>query len=197
VGLFLGVVLLCGVFFTLGYVMGKTQYSGAAVHAAEALWNEAKPSPLPKTEPARTGNDTTSSDSPEWDYYPAKKPEHKSQAPAPAPVSQPSGQAHSPGTEPTNAVLKTTPAAPKSVARFRPPRIPRGALILQVAALKTEDDAMALADALQRKKFPAFVIIPGPDSFYHVQVGPYADPQSANIAKLSLDHEGFKAIIKR
>ena len=26
VGLFLGVVLLCGVFFTLGYVMGKTQY---------------------------------------------------------------------------------------------------------------------------------------------------------------------------
>ena len=28
VGLFLGVVLLCGVFFTLGYVMGKTQYGG-------------------------------------------------------------------------------------------------------------------------------------------------------------------------
>ncbi len=36
VGLFLGVVLLCGVFFTLGYVMGKTQYGGL-VHAAEAL----------------------------------------------------------------------------------------------------------------------------------------------------------------
>ena len=35
VGLFLGVVLLCGVFFTLGYVMGKTQFD-AAVHAAES-----------------------------------------------------------------------------------------------------------------------------------------------------------------
>ena len=32
VGLFLGVVLLCGVFFTLGYVMGRTQYGGP-VHA--------------------------------------------------------------------------------------------------------------------------------------------------------------------
>ena len=36
VGLFLGVVLLCGVFFTLGYVMGRTQYGGA-VHAADGF----------------------------------------------------------------------------------------------------------------------------------------------------------------
>ena len=28
VGLFLGVVLLCGVFFTLGYVMGRNQFGG-------------------------------------------------------------------------------------------------------------------------------------------------------------------------
>ncbi len=34
VSLFLGVVLLCGVFFTLGYVMGHNQYGGP-VHAAE------------------------------------------------------------------------------------------------------------------------------------------------------------------
>src|SRR5271168_3639172 len=44
VGLFLGVVLLCGVFFTLGYVMGRTQYGGS-VHAAD---------PLPRYSPALT-----------------------------------------------------------------------------------------------------------------------------------------------
>ena len=33
IGLFLGVVLLCAVFFTLGYVMGRSQYA-ALVHAA-------------------------------------------------------------------------------------------------------------------------------------------------------------------
>ena len=40
VGLFLGVVLLCGVFFTLGYVMGKTQYGTTQVA------NAASPTPL-------------------------------------------------------------------------------------------------------------------------------------------------------
>src|SRR5580698_9230244 len=33
IGLFLGVVILCAVFFSLGYVMGKSQYNGS-VHAA-------------------------------------------------------------------------------------------------------------------------------------------------------------------
>lgn len=196
VGLFLGVVLLCGVFFTLGYVMGKTQYSGA-VHAAESLWKDSRPAPVPKTTTTKAANDTNTTDSPEWDFYAGKKPESKPQASVSAPVTQPASRPVSPAAEPTNAVLKTTPSPSKSMARFQPPRIPRGAIILQIAALKSEGDAMALADALQRKRFPAFVINPGMDSFYHVQVGPYADSQSANIAKLSLDHEGFKAIIKR
>ena len=47
--------------------------------------------------------------------------------------------------------------------------------MLQVAALVREADALALAQALQQKKFPAFVLTPGDDHFYRVQVGPYAD----------------------
>ena len=50
VSLFLGVVLLCGVFFTLGYVMGHNQYGGP-VHAADSLDNGAtsvRPSVKPK-----------------------------------------------------------------------------------------------------------------------------------------------------
>ena len=35
VGLFVGVVILCAVFFTLGYVMGRSQYT-SAVQAADA-----------------------------------------------------------------------------------------------------------------------------------------------------------------
>ena len=53
VGLFLGVVLLCGVFFTLGYVMGRTQYGGA-VHAADGFNSNVPPasvSPKSKTAP--------------------------------------------------------------------------------------------------------------------------------------------------
>ena len=51
------------------------------------------------------------------------------------------------------------------------------------------------ADALQQKKFPAFVLDGG--GLYRVQVGPYADVASAEIAKQALTREGFKAIVKR
>ena len=70
-------------------------------------------------------------------------------------------------------------------------------IILQVAAVTHESDAMAMADALQRKKFPSFVVAPSADNFYRVQVGPYPDERAAENAKSALDREGFKAIIKR
>jgi cell division septation protein DedD len=91
---------------------------------------------------------------------------------------------------------KSVAAPVKSVTRYQAPRIPRGAFLLQVAALKGEGDALALTDALQQKQFPAFVVTPMGDDLYQVQVGPYADAQSANLAKRSLEREGFKAIVK-
>src|ERR1035437_10186280 len=54
VGLFLGVVLLCGVFFTLGYVMGRNQFGGS-VHAAESASRNASSPKYRETEqPAAT-----------------------------------------------------------------------------------------------------------------------------------------------
>ena len=45
---------------------------------------------------------------------------------------------------------------------------------LQVAALTHQSDALAMADVLQQKAFPAFVVAPPATIFYRVQVGPYA-----------------------
>jgi cell division protein FtsN len=56
---------------------------------------------------------------------------------------------------------------------------------------------MILAQALQQKKFPASVITPGTDKFYHVQVGLYADTQSASNARHDLEADGFKSTVKR
>ena len=73
--------------------------------------------------------------------------------------------------------------------------------MLQVAAVTSEGDALALAQALQQKKFPAFVITPsataGADKFYRVQVGPYSDNKSATNARQDLEAKGFKSIVKR
>src|ERR1700722_18100107 len=101
VGLFLGVVLLCGVFFTLGYVMGKTQYGGA-VHASESIARTSSPVRAPVASTDRDSNsDPDSSPSAanatpktpapaasEWDFYSQKKPEHLESA-AKSPASSP------------------------------------------------------------------------------------------------------------
>jgi DedD protein len=195
VGLFLGVVLLCGVFFTLGYVMGHNQYGGP-VHAADLLEKteaairtpvkHAEPDPTPA--PAPTNN--------EWDFY--SKNNNNRLEPAVTPSS--SGPAPAAST-PKGAAAPAAPAAsahtvPAS-ARFQPPRMAKGSIVLQVAALRHESDALAMADVLQQKNFPSFVVTPTMDNFYRVQVGPYTDERAADSARAALDHAGFKAIIKR
>jgi cell division septation protein DedD len=80
---------------------------------------------------------------------------------------------------------------------LKPPLFAQGAIVLQVAALTKESDALALAQALQEKRFPAFVLTPSGDKYYRVQVGPYGDVQSAERARQALAKEGFKTMVRR
>ena len=73
----------------------------------------------------------------------------------------------------------------------------RNSIVLQVAALRHASDALALADVLQQKGFPAFVVTPSSDSFYRVQVGPFRTQATGDKAKQLLEREGFKAIYRR
>lgn len=202
VGLFLGVVLLCGVFFTLGYVMGKTQYTGA-VHAASSPDYAA---PARRTNAKSTTDETPTAAVPapnasEWDFYGKKQDQSNEdhlQSPAktssPWANNSPAAPAPVPAPAPKPApIAREVPAA----ARFRAPRIARGAMVLQVAALRHQGDALAMAGMLQQKRFPSFVVAPTSDRFYRVQVGPYRNERAAESARSALERAGFKAIIKR
>jgi len=83
-------------------------------------------------------------------------------------------------------------------AHYLPPALPLNlpGLALQVAAMKHEDNADALAKTLQKKNFPAFVFQRGTDPFYRVAVGVYSDPDSAAQAKQELKAQGFQSILK-
>jgi DedD protein len=197
VSLFLGVVLLCGVFFTLGYVMGHNQYGGP-VHASESADADqpvSRPTPRPKAEQAPAATPAPANN--EWDFYSKKNADDTvnsiskpAAAPSPSVAARPVNPA-SPAMAPNAA--KSVPAA----ARFQAPKLIKGAVVLQVAAVTHESDAMAMADVLQQKHFPSFVVTPTNDNFYRVQVGPYSDVPAADAAKQALDHAGFIAIIKR
>src|SRR5579883_1422440 len=148
IGLFLLMLVFSGVFFSLGYVMGRNQYDGQ-VRAASNGMNSRPESPA-------------------------------------APVS----------SKPLNAkeVAPASPAPHSAVARTTTaPLVPNGAVVLQVAALAKQDDALALASSLQKKHFSAYVQTPQKDKFYRVQVGPFHDSRSAEAAKKGLESAGFKA----
>lgn len=189
VGLFLGVVLLCGVFFTLGYVMGRTQFSGS-VHASDAF-PRAVPVPTesaPKKAKEDAGNPPAAPVG-EWDFT---KKDNDRLEPA-----ENAGSGAAEGKGPGIAAAKPMPVAAKPPGKYQSPFIPKGDVVLQLAALKRESDALAMADAAQQKKFPSFVVSPAGDNLYRVQVGPYPDEKSAEAAKQALAKAGFNAIIKR
>jgi len=198
VGLFLGVVLLCGVFFTLGYVMGRTQYGGPVQASAAPVRPvpSAPVSPKPKDAPAPAPPANS-----EWDFYGKKDTAHLEPTPkntpsAPAPAAIPA-VATKTKNDPSAASAKPVSASAQPPARFQAPKLPKGSFILQVAALSREGDALKMAEEIQEKKFPAFVATLPSDSLFHVQVGPYADEKTAGSAKHSLEQIGFKSIIKR
>lgn len=67
-------------------------------------------------------------------------------------------------------------------------------VVLQVGAMKVEENADAMAQDLQKKNFPAFVFRHGGDKLYKVAVGPFGDADSSGKAKESLEKLGFKPI---
>ena len=187
IGLFMLMLVFSSVFFALGYVMGRNQYDGQVRAASEPRPGSyagapSKPEVSPKrgnTPPAADpSSDPATQPSSDWGFYNGGKTSSDDNL---KPVS-------------SSAPVKSGPVASRS--RLSSPSVSGGNYTIQVAALRKESDALALANNLQKKKFPAFVTAPQADRYYHVRVGPYADQKYADLAKKGLESAGFKAIVK-
>jgi cell division septation protein DedD len=204
IGLFMLMLLFSGVFFTLGYVMGRSQYDGQVRAATTPRGGfgdstvQPKPEFTPKPSNKKSGAAPASEPPTEtpvpptktdWEYYNAgnskKIDDHLKPAVNPSQVSA-AGKS-SAITKQINAASKTNAASPLSAG---------GGTSLQVAALTKESDAMALANTLRKKNFPTFVQSPQGDKYYHVLVGPYPDQKAVDNARKGLEVAGFKAIVK-
>jgi SPOR domain len=106
-------------------------------------------------------------------------PEIKSEASAPGILSV------------SSTVEPSTPAPPATL----PSDVP--GFVLQVAAMKHEDNAEALERTLHQKNFPAFVFKRGAGTLYQVAIGVYGDSVSAVRVKDELEKQGFEAVLKR
>jgi len=204
IGLFLLMLVFSGVFFTLGYVMGRNQYVGQVGASNDGMGRteivrNPKLDVAPKktaqapAEPVDSDPATSGASDNTWKFY----DKDKSAKVAPhlevpkAPASPPPSKAVNVKAPAQPAVV--SPRAPSEKSTVNAPLISNGSFLLQVAALKKQDDALALAGSLQKQHFPATVQTPQKDKYYRVQVGPFKDQKTADAAKKGLESAGFKA----
>jgi SPOR domain len=184
------VVVLLGVFFTMGYIVGRNS-GPAQVDVASTRKTESKPIVVDSPAPPQ--------DTPASSSAPA--------AATPAPVSTRQQQ---PPEEKVEAKAEPKPEPKKEEPKKKEPPVPKekpapasappasGQTYLQlVATAKAEADVMV--DVLHQKKFKAIAVqIPEKPELYRVLVGPLADG-TLNKVKSDLQSSGFpgdKAIKK-
>jgi cell division septation protein DedD len=211
IGLFLLMLLFSGVFFTLGYVMGRNQFDmqlRAATNASgrtEPLYmSKSDPGPKKFAEgaaPAGDSDPSTDASAPAWTFPGTHSPANADPRLEPAPTPRTLAPASKPGTPkdiPQTQAVSVHAPAKNSKGPIATPQIPSWAYVIQVAALLKQDDAVAIASSLQKKHYAVYVQTPQKDKYYRVQVGPFKDEKSADAAKKGLEGEGFKAFyVKR
>ena len=174
--MFFGAAIICGIFFSFGYAVGKnsTPAAGVAIMDSSTLAN------------VSTSGGT--------------KPTASREAPAPADDSA------STASDTTAAVPQTSQAAPElatDAPKLAPtttaaPAASGGSgYVVQVAAVSKSEDADALKDALAKKQYPVFVVNNDNSHLFHVQVGPFSDQKDAEAMKNKLAGDGYNAILKK
>jgi cell division septation protein DedD len=180
--LFFGLVLVCAVFFAIGFSLGKkaATVGSANVPAISTETPSAivRPSAAKNTQPVVPATDLS--------FYKTVGEKTADTALAAPPDSQPQA-AVAPSADP-----------PKTDAAAAPPAPASGSYYVQVAAVSHPEDADALVEALKKKQYPAFSANNSPaDKFYHVQVGPYADLKEAEAMRARLIGDGYNPIVKK
>jgi cell division septation protein DedD len=181
--LFFALVALCGVFFGVGFSLGKrtarsanTELSPAGPGAGSAL----RP---PAAKPSSTSSASGMT------FYKAVEQKDTDTRLAPAPVA---GEGKAAGD-----------AAPKSPVddKSNPPGAenppPISGYYVQVAAVSKQEDAESLVDALKKKQYPAFGASVAGDNLFHVQVGPFSDIKEAEAMRVKLVSDGYNPILKK
>jgi cytoskeletal protein RodZ len=196
ISVFLIVVVMLGVFFSMGYVVGRNSSPASTTTEARA----------DKTSPDTHPTDSTPSDgstSAEPTQPAANNPGDLPPVETPPAVTQPEKPAAAaPAPKPAPAAKEPKPKP--SPARESAPPPERAAVASQVAAgqywqvvATARPDAEIIAEALAKKGFHA-VLAPAPkDGVFRVLVGPLADAPMQAQTRTNLESAGFKNPIMR
>lgn len=214
--IFFGLVLVCGLFFGLGYTVGRRapveasqlpsdKSSATSNSALQPAQNAPKPSAAsqPVSTPAAAPDDAQAADA--TSSGATTEPQDVSNQPKPAapvntaplqvkPAIVPAAQqATAPAPHAPAVVAAALPTAPAAAG---PVAAPVAGIMVQIAAISNPADANVLVGALQKRGYSVTGRrLPG-DSLIHVQIGPFSSKAEANAMKQKLLSDGYNAFLK-
>jgi DedD protein len=178
--LFFTFVLVCAVFFGIGFSLGrKTTVVSANVSSSTV----GTPAAVVRPSAGKENTPPPAAQTTDFSFY-------KSVASNTTDADLKPRDAQQQPVSATDSSKPPTPAASPAPAS--------GGYFVQVAAVSREEDAEALVEALKKKQYPAFTANnPSADKFHHVQVGPYADLKEAEAMRARLVADGYNPILKK
>ncbi len=193
--LYLACIAVCGIFFSLGFVVG---YNERGSHSAATASTEevTAPSAVPPTinAPAESNSQLPAPDASSANSQTSAEPETEVIGSTPAEPAAPLAEEH-----PKSAAgKKHKEEAEQTPAPAQPDQ--GEAITLQVAALRTRQDAETMVSLLKARGYRVFMVPPqkghAENSLYRVEVGPYHSRAEADKAKNKLVQDGFKPFVK-
>jgi DedD protein len=165
--LFFGLVILCAIFFGMGYSMGRSSVKAAP----ELLPSPAGARPSAVNQAVSASATAAKPQEPEQSAQSSSASENPSTANAPQPASTPD-------------------------QATQPPAAGTGYFV-QVAAVRKPEDAEALVEALKARQYQALIANQPSDKLFHVQVGPFPDIKDAEAMRSKLVNDGYNPILKK
>ena len=187
-GIFFALAIVCAVFFTMGYLLGKSTSAGGRTEIVSTVPTGGNAAGKPFA-----GN---------------KTPETTTQnCPPGSPNCAPTGASADTGSGGKNADQQASTQqsssqqssgnkAPDQSAGTEVKNGAGGSFMVQVAAVSKQEDADILVTALRKKQYPVFIANSAGDPLFHVQVGPYSEKKDAEAMRVRLAGDGYNAIVK-
>ena len=186
------VAILFGVFFAMGYIVGRNSTPSARLAAGDVLpaTTSASGQPDPGRAPAPIQVSvapaaTTDANGPS-SAQPGSDPNSQPAAEAPQPTTQAArpAEAAKPPEKPVEA------PAPKAQSADS---LPAGAYLQVIATIQS--DAEVISKSLQERHFPNVITPSSLEGRFRVLVGPYRDSSGVGPAKTELEKLGFHPIL--
>lgn len=213
---FFGLVLLCGLCFGLGYAVGSHGSRGPVFQSQPPA---AGPSPQMQANPQQEKPSATAQPPAAPGQPPAVGQQVagapgavavQTAAPGQAPGTsaatglggQPAAQQvvtpNNSGWHPVQPALPGGAGGPQSAQpvaenQVRPAIPGQGTLMVQIAALSSQEDADVLIGALRRRGYAVSAVRYPADRLIHVCIGPFSSRMDANSMKLKLQGDGYNA----